>query len=78
MEIERRDDHIHLRQTSYIAKLLATYAPDGKPASPLGSEYPLSAHPASRTPADDNLPQLVLTAVEQSADAIDPSLLRAY
>ena len=78
VEIEHKDDHIHLRQAKYIAKLMDTYAPNGTPASALGAEYPLSAHPASRTPADDALPQLVLTAVEQAADTIDPSLLRAY
>ena len=78
VEIEREDDHIHLRQSNYVRKLVDTYAPNGVPTSPFGADYPLSAHPLSRTPADDTLPQLVLTAVEQSASDVDPSLLRAY
>ena len=78
VEIERRGDHIHLGQSKYIAKLMSTYAPDGTPSSSLGASYPLSAHPHGRTPAGEDLPQHVLTAVEQSADDIDRTLLRAY
>ena len=78
VEIERRGDHIHLGQSKYIAKLMSTYAPDGTPSSSLGASYPLSAHPHGRTPAGEDLPQHVLTAVEQSADDVDRTLLRAY
>ena len=78
VEIERVDDHIVLRQSTYVAKLMATYAPEGVPDSPFGASYRLSSHPPSRTPADEELPQRVLAAVEQSASDIDPALLKAY
>ena len=78
VEINRDQGDIVLRQSSYIAKLLATYAPDGVPVSAFGADYPLSAQQASRAPADSGLPKRVLTAVEQRADEIDPTLLKAY
>ena len=78
VEISREDEHVVLRQAGYISKLLATYAPDGVPASPLGSSYPLTAHQSSRAPADAGLPKRVLVAVEQDASDIDPVLLKAY
>ena len=78
VEIIRDQDDIVLRQSSYITKLLNTYAPDGIPASAFGADYPLSAQQASRAPADSGLPKRVLTAVEQQAGDIDPKLLKAY
>ena len=78
VEISCEDEHVVLRQAGYISKLLATYAPDGVPASPLGSSYPLTAHQSSRAPADAGLPKRVLVAVEQDASDIDPVLLKAY
>jgi hypothetical protein len=35
VEISREDDHVVLRQSSYIAKLLAMYAPRRRPGEPL-------------------------------------------
>ena len=78
VEIERADEHIVLRQSKYISKLMSTYAPEGVPDSRFGASCRLTSHPPSRTPADEDLPQRVLAAVEQSADSIDPALLKAY
>ena len=78
VEIERTSEHVTLRQSAYISKLMATYAPEGVPDSPFGAGYRLSSHPPSRTPADTELPQRVIDAVEQTADSIDPALLRAF
>ena len=78
VEISREDEHVVLRQTAYIDKLMRTYYPDGVSVSPFGAGYPLSSHPASRVPADAALPQLVLDAVGQDAADIDPTLLKSY
>ena len=78
VEISKEDDHVVLRQRTYIAKLMDTYAPDGASVSRHGAEYAFSKHPTNRTPADEELPKLVLSAVEQSVEDIDPSLLKDY
>ena len=78
VEISREEDHVVLRQSNYISKLLATYAPNGIPTSAFGSTYPLSSHQSSRAPADAGLPKRVLAAVEQDVGDVDPILLKAY
>jgi hypothetical protein len=78
VEISKEDDHVVLRQRAYIAKLMDTYAPEGVSVSRHGTEYSFSKHPTNRTPADEELPKLVLSAVEQSVEDIDPSLLKDY
>ena len=37
---------------------------------------PLKSQPCGRTPADSELPRMVLEAVEQQAADVDPRLLR--
>ena len=78
VEISKEEGHVVLRQRNYIRKMLLTHAPDGVPTSPFGSSYQLSSHPASRTPASEELPQLVLDAVSQDVSEVDPVLLKAY
>ena len=77
VEISREGDHVTLRQTAYITRMMETYAPDGVPSF-RSNLYPLKSHPAERVPAGDDLPALVLAAVEQDAKDIDPALLKAY
>ena len=67
VEITKDAEHVTLRQRAYIEKPMATYAPDGTSVSSNGSGYKLSSHPVGRTPADADLPKLVLEAVEQDA-----------
>ena len=78
VEITKDAEHVTLRQRAYIDKLMATYAPDGTSVSSNGSGYKLSSHPVGRTPADSDLPKLVLEAVEQDAADVDPVLLKDY
>ena len=79
VEISQEEDgHVALRQTNYINKMMRTYAPEGVPASTFGEGYLLKSHSAGRTPADSELPKLVLTAVEQNAADVDPRLLKDY
>jgi len=75
VEIERADDHVCLRQTGYIERLMDTFAPDGK-ASYSGQSY--SSQQSSAVPASPDLPQLVLDAVDQDASEVDGALLKAY
>ena len=77
VELTRSDGYVTLRQTAYIERLLATYAPDGVPIFGDQSNS-LKAHSVGRTPAADDLPTLILAAVEQKAEDIDPKLLKAY
>ena len=67
IEIERQDGHILLHQTSYISKLMSTYAPSGIPTS----------HQAAKVPAGLELPQLIADALAYT-DTPDPSEVRKY
>ena len=58
VEITRSGNQVFLRQTSYIDNLVETFAPDGVPSS----------FKATDTPADESLPQLVLTALESAEE----------
>eukprot|EP00966_Prymnesium_polylepis_P264788 6116869-Prymnesium_polylepis.1 len=79
VEINQKDDgHVTLRQTNYIIKMMRTYAPEGVPTSTFGEGYLLKSHSAGRTPADSELPKMVLSAVEQNAADIDSRLLKDY
>ena len=69
---------VTLRQTSFISKMMSTFAPEGKPSSTFGGNYNLSSHPSSRVPAAAELPAMVLEAVMQEASDIDATLLRDY
>ena len=75
VEIERAGDHVCLRQTRYIDRLMDTYAPDGKASY---SDQPYSSQQASAVPASPDLPQLVLEAVDRDALEVDGALLKAY
>lgn len=77
IEIDRVDDHVRLRQTAYIEKLMQTYSPDGQPSTPF-STMKLSSQPAARTPSGPELPQMVADALTQSSESIDRDLLKAY
>ena len=57
VEISRSGNQVFLRQTGYIDGLVDTFAPDGVPAS----------FKSTDPPADESLPQLVLTALECDA-----------
>ena len=78
IEICQENEHVVLRQVNYIKKMMRTYAPDGKPVSPFGEGMLFKSQPCGRTPADSELPKLVLAAVEQDAADVDPRLLRDY
>ena len=76
VEISQENEHVVLRQVNYIKKMMRTYAPEGKPVSPFGEGVLFKSQPSGRTPADAELPKMVLAAVEQNAADIDPRLLR--
>mmetsp|Transcript_32844 Transcript_32844/g.79785 ORF Transcript_32844/g.79785 Transcript_32844/m.79785 type:complete len:1719 (+) Transcript_32844:1464-6620(+) len=78
VEITREGSCVKLCQTSYVNKLMSTYAPNGVPTSSFGAGYPLKSHPAGRVPASPSLPQLVLDATAQAASDIDVQLLKDY
>jgi hypothetical protein len=77
VELSREEGCVVLRQTAYIERLLDTYAPNGIPVYGDPSTT-LKSHPAERVPAADDLATLVISAVEQKAEDIDPQLLKAY
>ena len=78
VEISQDEGHVWLRQVNYIRKMMRTYAPEGRPVSAFGEGMPLKSQPCGRTPADSELPRMVLEAVEQQATDVDPRLLRDY
>jgi len=67
VEIRREGKDVILTQTSYIAKMLETYAPDGVPAW----------FQSSRAPCDDKLVHAVCEAL-CNKNPPDPILLRKY
>ena len=78
IEIHTEDKCVILRQRAYIEKLLATFAPDGKPISPFGGTRTLAAQPPAQVPADIGLNKLVENAVLQDVESIDAKLLKDY
>ena len=67
IEIQRDQDRVILRQTSYINKMVQHWLPDGVP----------SHIQTNSTPYASDLPSLVLDAVSCN-DPVDPVLLRRY
>eukprot|EP00966_Prymnesium_polylepis_P018534 426630-Prymnesium_polylepis.1 len=51
--------------------MMCTYAPEGQPVSAFGEGMPLKSQPCGRTPANSELPRMVLEAVEQQAADVD-------
>ena len=70
IEITREDEHVVLRQTAYIAKLVETYCPDGVPAK----------MQRNTTPCVDDLSDMVLAALAQrlAGQEPDPEVLKAF
>ena len=78
IEIHTEDKCVILRQRAYIEKLLATFAPDGKPISPFSGTRTLAAQPPGQVPADIGLNKLVEDAVLQDVESVDAKLLKDY
>ena len=68
VDFSRADRVIKLSQSKYIDKLVSTYLSEGVP----------STFQRNRRPYDEDLPLEVADAVMQSADSIDPTLLKRY
>ena len=67
IDINVEDHHVCLRQETYISRLGSEFFPDGTPPS----------MQKNTVPSLPDLPQLVLEAVDSSAE-IDPILLKRY
>lgn len=77
IEIDHDDRGVCLRQTTYVQKLLDTYAPEGRATSRF-VDLKLSSQPASRTPCGPELPQHVADALVQDATEVDKGLLKEH
>ena len=78
IEIHTEDKCVVLRQRAYIEKLLATFAPDGKPTSTFGGSRTLASQSPGQVPADPTLNKLVDDAMLQNVESIDATLLKDY
>ena len=78
IEIHTEDGCVVMRQRAYIEKLLATFAPDGKPTSTFSGSRTLASQSPGQVPADPTLNKLVDDAMLQDVGLINATLLKDY
>ena len=76
VEISKEDDHTPASAPTSPSSWTRTH-PTAPACRGTARSTPsrASSHPTNRTPADKELPKLLLSAVEPSAEDVDPSLL---